>query len=264
MNIQVSTFVDRLIKSRLAVRLNCTKFMSSMTLQNIKKSILAPAALAITCLLSCAGASNSENKVTMSNITESSKQTVNESVPAAALDTATFANGCFWCTEAIFEELDGVVSAESGYTGGQTPNPTYKDVCSGETGHAECLQIVYDPAKISFDELLAVFWQTHDPTTLNRQGADVGTQYRSGIFYHNEEQRQKAEKYKAELDKSGAFDRPIVTEITAFDKFYPAEDYHQQYFENNENNNPYCKIVIRPKLDKFRKVFKDKLKKENK
>ena len=264
MNIPVSTIVDRPIKSRLAVRLNCTKFMSSMTLQNIKKSILAPAALAITCLLSCAGASNSENKVTMSNITESSKQTVNESVPAAALDTATFANGCFWCTEAIFEELDGVVSAESGYTGGQTPNPTYKDVCSGETGHAECLQIVYDPAKISFDELLAVFWQTHDPTTLNRQGADVGTQYRSGIFYHNEEQRQKAEKYKAELDKSGAFDRPIVTEITAFDKFYPAEDYHQQYFENNENNNPYCKIVIRPKLDKFRKVFKDKLKKENK
>ena len=118
------------------------------------------------------------------------------------------------------------------------------------------------PQKISFDELLEVFWETHDPTTLNRQGADVGTQYRSGIFYHNEEQKQKAERYKAELDKSGAFDRPIVTEITRFDKFYPAENYHQQYFENNENNNPYCKIVIRPKLDKFRKVFKDKLKKQ--
>lgn len=175
-------------------------------------------------------------------------------------ETATFANGCFWCTEAIFEELGGVISATSGYTGGQIENPTYKQVCSGETGHAECLQIEYDPAKITFDELLAVFWETHDPTTLNRQGADAGTQYRSGIFYHNQEQKEKAEKYKAELDKSGAFDKPIVTEITAFTKFYPAEDYHQQYFENNENANPYCKIVIRPKLDKFRKVFKDKLK----
>mgnify|MGYP002398540403 FL=1 len=177
-----------------------------------------------------------------------------------ATDTATFANGCFWCTEAIFEELKGVISATSGYTGGQTENPTYKEVCTGETGHAECLQIVYDPSVISFDELLEVFWETHDPTTLNRQGADVGTQYRSGIFYHNQEQKEKAEKYKAELDKSGAFPRPIVTEITAFSKFYPAEDYHQQYFEKNENNNPYCRVVIRPKLDKFRKVFKDKLK----
>ncbi len=138
-------------------------------------------------------------------------------------------------------------------------NPTYKQVTTGETGHAECLQIVYDPAKISFDELLEVFWETHDPTTLNRQGGDVGTQYRSGVFYHNEEQKQKAAKYKEELNKSGAFDNPIVTEITAFKKFYPAEDYHQQYFENNENTNPYCKVVIRPKIDKFRKVFKDKL-----
>ena len=180
---------------------------------------------------------------------------------APMTDTATFANGCFWCTEAIFEELEGVISATSGYTGGLTVNPTYKQVCSGQTGHAECLQIVFDPAKISFDELLAVFWETHDPTTLNQQGADVGTQYRSGIFYHNEEQRAKAEKYKLELDKSGAYDRPIVTEITLFTVFYPAEDYHQQYFEINENNNPYCRIVIRPKLDKFRKVFGDKLKK---
>ena len=175
-------------------------------------------------------------------------------------DTATFANGCFWCTEAIFEELDGVISATSGYIGGKTENPTYKEVCSGQTGHAECLQIVYDPSKISFDELLEVFWETHDPTTLNRQGGDVGTQYRSGIFYHNKEQKEKAEKYKAALDKSGAFDKPIVTEITPASKFYPAENYHQQYFENNENANPYCQMVIRPKLDKFRKVFKDKLK----
>ncbi|HKB45276.1 MAG TPA: peptide-methionine (S)-S-oxide reductase MsrA [Chitinophagaceae bacterium] len=175
-------------------------------------------------------------------------------------ETATFANGCFWCTEAIFEELDGVISAVSGYTDGKTENPTYKQVCTGETGHAEALQIVYDPVKISFDELLGVFWKTHDPTTLNRQGADIGTQYRSGIFYHNEEQKQKAEKYKTELNKSGAFDKPVVTEITPFTKFYPAEDYHQQYFENNENSNPYCRIVIQPKLEKFRKVFKDKLK----
>ncbi len=175
-------------------------------------------------------------------------------------DTATFANGCFWCTEAIFEELDGVISATSGYSGGETKNPSYKDVCTGETGHAECLQIVYDPAKISFDELLAVFWESHDPTTLNRQGADVGTQYRSAIFYHNTEQKEKSEKYKEQLDKSGAFEKSIVTEITPYTVFYPAEDYHQQYFELNENTNPYCRIVIRPKLDKFRKVFRNKLK----
>lgn len=176
-------------------------------------------------------------------------------------ETATFANGCFWCTEAVFTDLNGVVSVTSGYTGGTTEKPSYKQVCSGETGHAECLQIVYDPSKISFDELLEVFWKTHDPTTLNRQGGDTGTQYRSGIFYHNAEQKVKAEKYKTELDQSGAFDKPIVTEITAFTKFYPAEDYHQRYFENNENNNPYCTMVIRPKVDKFRKVFKEKLKK---
>ena len=175
---------------------------------------------------------------------------------------ATFANGCFWCTEAIFEELNGVISAVSGYTGGHTANPTYKEVSNEETGHAECLQITYDTTKITFDELLEVFWETHDPTTLNRQGSDVGTQYRSGVFYHTPEQKEKAVKYKAELNKSGAFNNPIVTEISAFTKFYPAEDYHQQYFENNENNNPYCRIVIRPKLDKFRKVFKDKLKTE--
>lgn len=175
-------------------------------------------------------------------------------------ETATFANGCFWCTEAIFTDLKGVMSVTSGYTGGTTENPTYKQVCTGETGHAECLQIVYDPSKISFDELLEVFWKTHDPTTLNRQGGDVGTQYRSAIFYHNEEQKHKAQKYKAALDQSRAFDKPIVTEITAFTKFYPAENYHQHYFENNENNNPYCTMVIRPKVDKFRKVFKEKLK----
>lgn len=179
-----------------------------------------------------------------------------------ATQIATLANGCFWCTEAVFTSLEGVLQVTSGYTGGKIKNPTYKEVCSGSTGHAECLQIVYDPAKISFAELLEVFWETHDPTTLNRQGNDVGTQYRSGIFYHSEEQREKAVQYKEALNKSGAFDRPIVTEITPFEIFYPAENYHQQYYELNGDSNPYCQLVIRPKLEKFRKVFKDKLKKD--
>lgn len=209
----------------------------------------------LTTLFSCAQKSPTTTKIATNNTMKSTQQ---QAIPGTGI--ATLANGCFWCTEAIFEELDGVISATSGYTGGPTVNPTYKEVCSGTTGHAEALQIVYDTAKITFDELLAVFWETHDPTTLNRQGADVGTQYRSGIFFHNQEQKEKAEKYKEELNKSGAFDKLIVTEITPFAEFYPAEDYHQQYFEINENTNPYCKIVIRPKLEKFRKVFKDKLK----
>lgn len=178
-------------------------------------------------------------------------------------DTATFATGCFWCTEAVFEELDGVLSVTSGYTGGAVPNPTYKEVCTGETGHAECVQIVYEPNKITYDELLEVFFEVHDPTSLNRQGADIGTQYRSAIFYHNEEQKEKAEYYKKELDKSGAYNKPIVTDIATLSKFYPAEDYHQEYYQNNKNSNPYCSVVIRPKLDKFQKVFAKKLKKNN-
>ena len=174
-------------------------------------------------------------------------------------DTATFANGCFWCTEAVFQQLKGVLKVSSGYTGGQVENPTYKEVCTGTTGHAECIQIVFDPSQISFDELLEVFWQTHDPTTLNRQGNDEGTQYRSGVFYHSQEQKEKAMKYKEALDKSGAFDRPIVTEITAFSKFFIAENYHQDYYNQN-GSQPYCTYVIRPKLEKFQKVFKDKIK----
>ncbi|MEN9549213.1 MAG: hypothetical protein RIR12_1804 [Bacteroidota bacterium] len=228
------------------------------------KLLFTSSFLSLFALLSCAQKTPTTKtqelkKDTMTFIEENDQVKNNSTLPALA--TATLANGCFWCTEAIFEQLDGVIEAVSGYTGGQKPNPTYKEVCTGETGHAECLQIRYDPTKISFDELLEVFWQTHDPTTLNRQGADVGTQYRSGIFYHNEEQKQKAEKYKAELNKSGAFNNPIVTEIIPFTKFYPAEDYHQQYFELNENQNPYCQMVVRPKVDKFQKVFKHKLKK---
>ena len=182
-------------------------------------------------------------------------------ISSAKLDTATIANGCFWCTEAIFQQLEGVHSVKSGYTGGTVANPTYEEVCTGNTGHAECLQIVFDPQKISFDELLEVFWQSHDPTTLNRQGNDVGTQYRSGIFYHNAGQKQLAEDYKKKLDASGAFNNPIVTEITEFKTFYPAEDYHDNYFIRNGNKNPYCQMVVRPKVEKFQKVFKDKLKK---
>ncbi len=179
---------------------------------------------------------------------------------AEKVDTATFGTGCFWCTEAIFEQLKGVLKVTSGYSGGHVANPTYKAVCTGETGHAECVQIQYEPDKISYDELLEVFWQVHDPTTLNRQGADVGTQYRSAIFYHNDEQKQKAEHYKDELNKSEAFKNPIVTEISPASKFYVAEDYHQEYYENNKNANPYCAVVIRPKLEKFQKVFATKLK----
>lgn len=224
------------------------------------KGTIHAALVCLTGLISCAQKGPVSSDMSLQRTLSASMNNLSDATGGQLANTATFANGCFWCTEAIFEELKGVISAVSGYTGGHTENPNYKDVCTGETGHAECLQIVYDPAVISFDELLEVFWETHDPTTLNRQGADVGTQYRSGIFYHNPEQKAKAEKYKAELDKSGAFDKPIVTEITPFTRFYPAENYHQEYFANNKNNNPYCQIVIRPKLDKFRKVFHDKLK----
>jgi peptide-methionine (S)-S-oxide reductase len=175
-------------------------------------------------------------------------------------DTATFGTGCFWCTEAIFEQLKGVLNVTSGYAGGNTENPTYDEIGTGETGHAECVQIQYEPDKITYDELLEVFWQVHDPTSLNRQGADVGTQYRSAIFYNDDAQKERALHYKNELDKSGAYNKPIVTEIAPLKKFYPAEDYHQEYYENNKNKNPYCAVVIRPKLEKFQKVFASKLK----
>lgn len=175
-------------------------------------------------------------------------------------DTATFGSGCFWCTEAIFSRLNGVVSVVSGYSGGTTENPTYEEVCSGNTGHAEVCQITFDSTIISFDELLEVFWKTHDPTTLNRQGADVGTQYRSVIFYHTEEQKKSAEHYKDELNRDNIWGKPVVTEINPFTKFYPAEKYHQDYYENNPRQG-YCSFVIAPKVEKFEKIFKNKLKK---
>lgn len=176
------------------------------------------------------------------------------------METATFGAGCFWCVEAIFQQVEGVIKVESGYSGGNIKNPAYREVCTGRTGHAEAVQITYDPNKITFPELLEVFWKTHDPTTLNRQGADVGTQYRSVIFYHNEEQKRLAEEYKKKVDASGAYDKPLVTEISPYVNFYKAEDYHQDYYNFNKGEM-YCQMVIQPKLDKFRKVFHDKLKK---
>lgn len=180
---------------------------------------------------------------------------------SAELDTATFAEGCFWCTETFFQQLKGVKKVISGYSGGHVANPTYQQVCTGTTGHAEACNIIYDPSVISYDKLLEAFWESHDPTTLNRQGNDIGTQYRSVIFYHNEMQKEKAEKYKQKLNESGAFRSPIVTAIQSYETFYPAENYHQDYYENNPNQ-PYCQVVIKPKLEKFRKVFKDELKTE--
>ncbi len=188
-------------------------------------------------------------------------QAVTDMPSTKALETATFGAGCFWCVEAIFQQLEGVQKVASGYSGGKVDNPTYKQVCSGTTGHAEVIQITYDPAKISFEELLEAFWSSHDPTTLNRQGADVGTQYRSVVFYHTNEQKALAEGYKKKLNEENAFGKPVVTEISPFTKFYKAEDYHQNYFNEN-GDQPYCRVVIAPKLDKFKKVFKDKLKKE--
>ena len=174
---------------------------------------------------------------------------------------ATLASGCFWCTEAIFKRLRGVISVQSGYSGGTTVNPSYDQVCSGKTGHAEAAQIVYDPRIISFGEILDVFWNTHDPTTLNRQGNDVGTQYRSAIFYHNEKQREIAEISKGKLEKEGIYKNPVVTEITPFKNFYVAENYHDDYYDKH-NDAPYCKLVIDPKIDKLLQKYGSDIKQE--
>ena len=184
---------------------------------------------------------------------------MNKDTSTQHTDVATFGTGCFWCTEAIFQQLNGVIKVTSGYSGGSIPNPTYEEVSTGTTGHAECCQVVFDPSKISYDELLEVFWKTHDPTTLNRQGNDVGTQYRSVIFYHSKEQKEKAEHYKAALDTSGAFDKPIITAIEPYKNFYSAEGYHQNYYDYNPGQM-YCRLVIAPKVEKFEQVFKSKLK----
>jgi peptide-methionine (S)-S-oxide reductase len=174
-------------------------------------------------------------------------------------EIATIGGGCFWCSEAVFEGLNGVVSVESGYSGGYVKNPSYREVCNGTTGHAEVVQIRFDPAIINYEEILEIFFHTHDPTTLNQQGADVRTQYRSVIFYHNEIQKTTAELKIQEINKKAVFNKPIVTQITTFTAFYKAEDYHQNYFANNPNAS-YCSFVIRPKIDKFKKKYSEKLK----
>lgn len=175
------------------------------------------------------------------------------------IEKATFASGCFWCGEAVFEELEGVISVESGYAGGKTDDPAYEKVLGGKTGHAEAIEIIFDPAKISYGDLLEIFWATHDPTQLNRQGPDVGHQYRSVIFYGSEEQKRLAEESKKKLEEFGELKNTVVTEIVPFEKFFPAEDYHQNFYSRNPDA-PYCQVVINPKLEKFRKRFKDRLK----
>lgn len=187
-----------------------------------------------------------------------SEEDTKDTTAESKLERATFGNGCFWCTEAVFEELDGVKRVASGYSGGLLANPTYKQVCTGRTGHAEVIHLEFDPSIISYAKLLEVFWRTHDPTTKNRQGPDVGPQYRSAVFYHNDEQKELAQKFKAELNKAHAFRKPIVTEIAKFEKFYAAEKYHQDYFKMN-GRDPYCQRIIRPKMSKFRRVFADEL-----
>jgi peptide-methionine (S)-S-oxide reductase len=182
-----------------------------------------------------------------------------ESKPSKS-EIATLGGGCFWCLEAVYEQLHGVTRVESGYSGGQMANPTYREVCSGTTGHAEVVQITFGPAIISFADILEVFFTIHDPTTLNRQGNDVGTQYRSAIFYHSPEQKAAAEKMIRELNAAKIWDHPIVTEVVPFQAFYKAEDYHQEYFQNNPHQ-PYCLVVISPKVAKFRQKFAQKIKK---
>ncbi len=186
-------------------------------------------------------------------------QSIAQKMEGSKYEVATLGAGCFWCVEAVFTRLNGVVKVESGYSGGQIANPTYREVCSGLTGHAEVVQITYDSEKVDYGKILEVFFRTHNPTTLNRQGADVGTQYRSVIFYHTNEQKKIAEEVKNLLDKSGIWNDPIITEVAKFSAFYKAEDYHQDYFENNRNQ-PYCSMVIIPKIEKFEKLFKDYLK----
>ena len=198
------------------------------------------------------GTRESTNPGTIQNINK--ETTMNEN---SAL--ATFGGGCFWCTEAVFQNIHGVGKVVSGYSGGKIENPTYKEICTGTTGHAEVIQIAYDPKLVEYAKLLEVFFKTHDPTTLNRQGNDVGTQYRSVVFYHDDEQRKIAEQVKQRLDESGAFSGPIVTEISPISKFYTAEDYHQDYF-NHHGYEPYCEMVVKPKVEKFKKVFGELMK----
>ncbi len=225
----------------------------------LKTQITNLASLLLLALNACAPKENMNNAMS-DNLTE--KSPMDKSFTNGLVtDTAVFGAGCFWCVEALFEQLDGVLKVTNGYSGGHVANPTYEQVCDKNTGHVEVAQIIFDPSKISYDELLEVFWQSHDPTTIDRQGNDVGPQYRSVVFYNSSEQKEKAEYYKTQLDKSGAWSHPIVTTIEPLINFYVAEKYHQNYYNNN-SSQPYCYYVIRPKMEKFEKAFKDKLKKK--
>lgn len=199
----------------------------------------------------------------LTSIPKPTSKTTPESETSKPMTTeiATFGGGCFWCTEAVFQQIKGVEKVVSGYCNGQVPNPTYEQVCTGQTGHAEVIQITFDPAQVPFARLLEVHFKTHDPTTLNQQGADRGTQYRSGIYCHSDEQKTAAEAIVKTLDESGVYNNPIVTEVVAIDEFYPAEDYHQNYFKQNGDAG-YCQAVIVPKVEKFRKIFSEILKSE--
>ena len=219
-------------------------------------------------ILSCNNTKNvntvfEENSIEKKEISSSEEEKLEEKITMEKdikIETATLGNGCFWCSEAIFEGLKGVSRVESGYSGGFVKEPSYKDVCSGTTGHAEVIQLDFDANQISFAEIIEVFFATHDPTTLNRQGNDVGTQYRSAIFYHSEEQKIIAEKAILAANESKVWESPIVTEVTKFEEYFPAGDYHQDYYNRVGSDNAYCSLIITPKVEKFKKLFKDKLK----
>lgn len=225
-----------------------------MMMQFVKNILLTT--MLVSGLASCAQQNKNEKKM---DTTKTSTPTKDSTI-TSNIDTATFGAGCFWCVEAQFQMLEGVIKVESGFSGGAVKNPSYKEVCTGTTGHAEVCRITFDTTKISYEEMLAAFWQTHDPTQMNRQGNDIGTQYRSVIFYHNEKQKQLAELYKKKLNDEKVYNAPVVTEISPVTAFYKAEDYHQNYYSQNGNES-YCQFVVKPKVEKFQKVFKDKLKK---
>jgi methionine-S-sulfoxide reductase len=232
-----------------------------ITKKNISLLIVLKLVTVFILLFSTSGGT-ANNKKTMENHSKliGKASDTNASVNTTSTDTITLGGGCFWCVEAVYEMLDGVIKVESGYSGGTIKNPSYKEVCTGLTGHAEVARITFDDSKTTVEEILKVFFTVHDPTTLNRQGADVGTQYRSAIFYRNDQQRTLAKSIIEELNKNKVYANPIVTQVVPFSVFYKAEDYHQDYYNQNKGE-PYCKMVIQPKLEKFEKVFKDRLKK---
>lgn len=234
---------------------------SLITKRNISLKIVLKLVTIFILLLDTSGGT-ANNKKTMENHRKSNEQAnyANTSGNTTSIDTITLGGGCFWCVEAVYEMLDGVIKVESGFSGGTIKNPSYREVCTGLTGHAEVAQITFDGSKTSIDEILKVFFTVHDPTTLNRQGADVGTQYRSVIFYRNDQQRTIANSIINEFNKNKVYANPVVTQLVPFSVFYKAEDYHQDYYNQNKDT-PYCKMVIQPKLEKFEKVFKDRLKK---